>query len=939
MRRLAFVLLLGCLGVAGAQDRPTLLDFEHGLDGWWTNPWGGGKITAEPTADAKYGEGALHAVYTEVDGKLNGNTISPFLPQDAPWRQGHWSAISFWYKTKGELPTFTLQLGQSFGEGQPELTFSHNLPPSDEWTRMVLTPSMLWNRQKQRLDLSRLGRLILNGRREAELWLDEVVLLPAGREVALDPYTTDAKLLELAQGEYQVEANVPVGAKWSATIEVPGGGTATRSGTREGEDAYLTLAVPVNSEGRGKLTITTPAGATNYQFGVFLPAPPVTIEPLGIFPTPKQCRAGQGAWTLPETLTGSATGGAAESCVEELSRREGWRTTVKVRSAAGGPGQTLVLGQAKLPALPADLKPEGYALTVTTTGAAVHARDDRGLLNGTLSLLAMIDAAGTAKQVAVPTADIVDWPDVAIRSLSIPLPTSRWGHPNDTPVPVDFYLDFLDRMVVRGKYNQVILLTMDGVKLDRHPELAGPAAWTKGELTRVLDFLRARFIEVVPLVNSLGHANWLCIPHPELAEDQVMGKNRRTGQPEAQPDIHTMCTSNPETWRIMVDVYEELLDLFQCREFHIGLDEVRWQTLNTTPELRCPLCQGLDKADVMTAWVTRLHDWLAERGVKTMMWTDMLTVHHNGGAPFNLYRVLDRLPRDIVMCNWSSSLGPQHTWELRAKGYGTVYEGNSNGLNRERATACAGNLQGMWDKVPWNIEQVGGPKGYAWPLLLESAEYSWRLAPELDSPKPGLSTALLDALPAARAALALAPEPAGSAQVMPLDAKGTEPVAGWFKEPPAPVAWRDVKVPVWSQACGDGAMIEVGQKVAALYLLEASDLSGDALKTFRDVFKDKANHAGCPIATLTCHYADGTTAETTVRFGWDVCSRVAENVPYAYGVLATPTFAGADGGRVALYLRQWVNPQPEKMVQSLSLKALVAEAQPLLLGAAIRLVK
>ena len=83
MQRLAVGLLVVCLGAAGAQERPALLDFEQGLAGWWTNPWGGGRITAEPTADAKAGHGALHAVYQTVEGKLNGNVISPAFAADA----------------------------------------------------------------------------------------------------------------------------------------------------------------------------------------------------------------------------------------------------------------------------------------------------------------------------------------------------------------------------------------------------------------------------------------------------------------------------------------------------------------------------------------------------------------------------------------------------------------------------------------------------------------------------------------------------------------------------------------------------------------------------------------------------------------------------------------------------------------------------------------
>ncbi|MBI2300594.1 MAG: family 20 glycosylhydrolase [Armatimonadetes bacterium] len=923
--------------LAAPPGRVVLHDFEAGIAGWWTNPWGGGKITAAADSAARYGHGALRGDFALADGKLNGNLVGPFYPPDAAWREQPWGALSLWYRTSGEVPKFNVSLTRLAPEGEPELTFTWTLPASPEWQRLVLEPRMLWNREGQALDLRRLGRIIVHGGAPGTIGLDQLALLPPRRELPLEPWGGPAHLFELAPGRYQVEAPAQPGESWTAEVLLPAGKPASAKATAGDDDPLLELSSPYPREGRGRLTVTTAAGRRELTFPVLLPQPEPPIAPLGIFPTPKQCRATGGAWALPRELPVQAAGTAASQCAAELASRLaklGVTVQPTVRAATGT--QTIRLGRAPQLEPSAGLPAEGYQLAVAAGGAAIAARDDRGLFYGTLSLLQMAESASRPGAARLPTATVKDWPALPVRAVSIPLPTGRWGYPNDTPVPVGFYLDFLDRMVVRHKLNMVILILDQGMKLDRHPVVDGPAAWTKDEVKQVAAFLRDRFIDPVPLVNSLGHAEWLLIPLPALAEDRVMQKNR-DGQLVPLPDIHTLCTRHPDAWRTLTDVYDEAIECFGPKWFHCGLDEVRWQTLDTAEELRCERCRGADKADLMAEWVNRLHDWLAERGLRMMMWTDMLTAGHNGGPPYRTARVLDGVPRDTWMCNWSSSIVPQHTWELRSKGFRNVLDANSEGLNRERAAACAGNLLGMWDKTCWTAETVAGAKEYAWPMLLHAAEYSWRLHPDLAEPKPATTAAFLRAVAEVTAAEVLQPEPAAGAKVTPLapPADGLD-VAEWFDGPPPPVSLRDIAVPLWPKALLPGGAVAVGRPAAAVYLLVAMDGSADELQQLRDGFKDKANFAGRPVATVEVRYTDSTADRIELRYGWDVRARRAEALPPAYGAVACRVYPARNGGGTAVYLRQWVAPHPEKVIGSLALVGAEVPGRVVLLGAATR---
>jgi N-acetyl-beta-hexosaminidase len=183
-------------------------------------------------------------------------------------------------------------------------------------------------------------------------------------------------------------------------------------------------------------------------------------------------------------------------------------------------------------------------------------------------------------------------------------------------VDVGFFCDFIERFVARRKFNAVVFLTREGVHYDSHPEISGPAAWSKADVRRVVETCRAHFIEPIPLVDSYGHADWLTLSHKDLWEDG---------------DHLIACSSHPETFRILTDVYAELLEVFApVRYFHLGLDEVWWRTLDVPPEQRCKLCADVPKWQLFADQVKRLHDWLQVRGVRAMMWSDVL-LPSNGG--------------------------------------------------------------------------------------------------------------------------------------------------------------------------------------------------------------------------------------------------------------------------------------------------------------------
>jgi len=175
----------------------------------------------------------------------------------------------------------------------------------------------------------------------------------------------------------------------------------------------------------------------------------------------------------------------------------------------------------------------------------------------------------------------------------------------------------------------------------------------------LVKYCKERYIEVIPEVLSLGHCDYLVRAFPEISE--------RSNDP--YPD--TYCPFHPKSYRILFEVLDEIIDIFEPSIVHIGHDE--WYTY-----AKCPRCAGRDPADIFAYDVNKLYNYLHSRGLKMMMWSDKFLnataeshggTHAHGGAdkaahpawanadimcePMGpTYTSIDKVPRDIKMLHW-----------------------------------------------------------------------------------------------------------------------------------------------------------------------------------------------------------------------------------------------------------------------------------------------
>lgn len=260
---------------------------------------------------------------------------------------------------------------------------------------------------------------------------------------------------------------------------------------------------------------------------------------------------------------------------------------------------------------------EGYVIHVEEHTAYIIGNDDRGAFYGVQSFIQLLEKSFYSKTGITPI-KIEDWPDLEWRGMHICMDFYS------TP----FSIDLVKNMIARYKFNHLVI-ECSMLKWDSHPEIWLQEASTKKELAKVIQTAKDHMLEVIPLVQSLGHCRWLFNhgQNMDICED-----------PE-----HPWCYNplNERSYKVIFDIMDEAIDLFRPSYMHIGHDEVRM--VGRFPYSEAGKKMGFGKLFVLdTNWIAK---FLRNHGIKTMMWADVVQE-----ASFLPY--LQELDPDIWMVDW-----------------------------------------------------------------------------------------------------------------------------------------------------------------------------------------------------------------------------------------------------------------------------------------------
>ena len=409
-----------------------------------------------------------------------------------------------------------------------------------------------------------------------------------------------------------------------------------------------------------------------------------------IFPEPREVEARGGRFTLKPSVPILLPAQASPEDIElaqflmaELVDKHALALKTQRASTLPATGPFILMGAVTNPLLSEYLQshcaeaavraPEGYLLEVDARAVVIAGADEAGAFYGLQSLRQLI--AGEAAHTYVEGIHVRDWPAKPFRGIKLYLP----GHEN-----LAYFKRFVRDFMALYKYNRVIVELDGAMRLDRHPEVnagwwelhrdlnatrrdrsPGPGGQfqdsanadtadgevlEKSEVAALVSYAHRYHVEVIPEVPSLTHSYYLLARHRELAEI-----------PDAEwPD--TYCPSNPEVYNLLFDVLDEYIEVMKPRVVHVGHDEWR------IPWGVCPLCRGKDPRELYAQDINKIHDHLAQRGIKMSIYGDHLIEPLRGvrlqkastpaGQPYETPGALSPeqirklIPKDILVYNW-----------------------------------------------------------------------------------------------------------------------------------------------------------------------------------------------------------------------------------------------------------------------------------------------
>ncbi len=365
-------------------------------------------------------------------------------------------------------------------------------------------------------------------------------------------------------------------------------------------------------------------------------------------------------------------------------------------------------------------KEQAYMLVSSDKNIIVNAKDEAGLFYGTQTLLQLIRQGKNGLE--VPGLEIVDWPDIRERAVHYDT-----KHHQDKASYVKSFIKDLSKY----KINILVWEWEDKFAYPSHPEIGAPGAFTMKEMQEFTRYAQQYHIQIVPLVQGLGHVSFI-LKWPEH-------KHLR----EIEASNWEFCPLKEGTYDLLFDLWDDAVEATPGSEYiHIGSDE--------TYELAaCEQCrkkaEEIGKSGLYLLFINKGVNHLKKTDRKVMAWERPMGWERSkspakGITPAKGLVITESysyMTQDFHYVKEARSLGfevfaydpnPGTTalflpYFYRVKEGGQVIYGSlENSYNLLSSAAVSGVFDGMintsWDDA--------GLHNQMWMLsFVTSAEYSW----------------------------------------------------------------------------------------------------------------------------------------------------------------------------------------------------------------------
>lgn len=198
---------------------------------------------------------------------------------------------------------------------------------------------------------------------------------------------------------------------------------------------------------------------------------------------------------------------------------------------------------------------------------------------------------------------------------------------------LDWLLAQLPRYAEWG-YQELHLHLEDAVDYPSLPGVARSDAFSWRQFARLIAAADSAGIRVVPIVNLLGHTQYL-IKTPAWRDLNECRDEAGRALPIGQ-----LCPCDPRTWELAKRLIGDVAPFCTAGRVHVGLDESF--LIGRHPASRAEI-REIGRAGHFARYVNRLHAIASQAGLKTGIWADMLVL---------LPEAIAELPPGLVAYDW-----------------------------------------------------------------------------------------------------------------------------------------------------------------------------------------------------------------------------------------------------------------------------------------------
>jgi len=323
----------------------------------------------------------------------------------------------------------------------------------------------------------------------------------------------------------------------------------------------------------------------------------------------------RGKLALPEVVTLSSALADDDLPLEQL-RDELAAVSVRARVKPGAGSATVFVRRDR--SLP---HPEGYRLRIGKDDIEIVSATDAGAYYGIQTLRDLIRLHGRD----LPCCRIDDSPTLARRGIYHDCARGK--------VPTVETIKQLIEWLAHWKINELQLYIENAFTFKKHPDIGkGFSPYKPADILAMQAHAKRHHVRFVPSLTSFGHfAKILMLPKYQHLGELAGGRG--------MPGGTTLCPGDPGSVRLLSDMYDEFLPLFEAEDFNACGDEP-WELGKGRSKRRC---ERVGTGRVSVDFILKPRALAHRHGKRLNIWADIVMKRPEA---------LPYLPKDICLLNW-----------------------------------------------------------------------------------------------------------------------------------------------------------------------------------------------------------------------------------------------------------------------------------------------